>query len=46
MSDKPKIIRVGAISIEDIEKVIGKIQGGIYENTKSKSKWDESNADE
>ena len=25
MSDKPKIIRVGAISIEDIEKVIGKI---------------------
>ncbi|MDU1909635.1 L-threonylcarbamoyladenylate synthase [Fusobacterium sp.] len=27
MSDKPKILRVGAISIEDIEKVIGKING-------------------
>lgn len=25
MSDKPKILRVGAISIDDIEKVIGKI---------------------
>ena len=25
MSDKPKILRVGAISIEDIEKVIGKM---------------------
>ncbi len=25
MSDKPKILRLGAISIEDIEKVIGKI---------------------
>ena len=46
MTDKPKILRLGAISIEDIEKVIGKIQGGSYENTKSKSKWNKSNADE
>ena len=28
MSDKPKILRTGAISIEDIEKIIGKLNGG------------------
>ena len=27
MSDKPKILRTGAISIEDIEKIIGKLNG-------------------
>lgn len=27
MSDKPKILRIGAISIEDIEKIIGKLNG-------------------
>lgn len=27
MSDKPKILRVGAISVEDIEKIIGKLNG-------------------
>lgn len=27
MSDKPKILRTGAISVEDIEKIIGKLNG-------------------
>lgn len=27
MSDEPKILRLGAISVEEIEKVIGKING-------------------
>ncbi len=27
MSDEPKILRIGAISVEDIEKIIGKLNG-------------------